>query len=122
MKHRTVSYDSEFEVLVGNRGSQAAVMVLEGGASTGGPDNRHKGADQWLYVISGSGEATVAGEKIELSSRTLLLIEAGEAHQIRNTGKEPLRGPSTSTFRPPTQTTGIPCRRGRARGMAHSPE
>lgn len=34
-------------------------MVLKPGRSTGGDDNVHAGADQWLYVIAGRGEATV---------------------------------------------------------------
>ena len=39
--------------------SQAAEMVLPLGNAEGGPENRHRGADQWLYVLSGNGIATV---------------------------------------------------------------
>ena len=58
--------------------------------SEGGPDNRHRGADQWLYVVEGSGVAIVDKREVELSKGSLLLIEAGERHEIRNTGKGPL--------------------------------
>ena len=84
-------FDADFRVEVGNERSQAAVMVLEPGASEGGPDNRHRGSDQWLYVISGEGSATVAGETFMLRPGVLLLIERGEAHEIRSAGQQPLQ-------------------------------
>lgn len=65
-------------------------MVLAPGDSEGGPDNHHRGADQWLFVISGKGEAVVNGRKSDLVANTLLLIERGENHEIRNTGSTPL--------------------------------
>lgn len=46
-------------MIAGNDRSQAALMILAAGESAGGPDNRHRGADQWLYVIGGEGEAIV---------------------------------------------------------------
>lgn len=91
MKTVQVNYDSFFNVLAGNQRSQAAEMVLDPGQSTGGPDNRHTGSDQWLYVISGEGRATIAGREHTLNAGTLVLIEQGEAHEIANTGREPLR-------------------------------
>lgn len=81
----------EWKVLGGTKRSQAAVMVLSPGDSEGGPDNRHEGSDQWLYVVSGEGKAIVDGKEVDLSEGSLLLIEAGEAHEIRNTGDEPLQ-------------------------------
>lgn len=58
-------------------------MALPPGRSTGGPDNRHSGSDQWVLVLSGAGTAIVEGAEHELSRGTLLLIEAGEAHELR---------------------------------------
>jgi mannose-6-phosphate isomerase-like protein (cupin superfamily) len=66
-------------------------MVLAPGDSEGGSDNRHRGADQWLYVLSGRGEAMVGGRRHALSAGHLLLIEKKQRHQIRNTGRAPLR-------------------------------
>lgn len=71
-----------FDILAGTARSQAAAMVLEAGRSTGGPENRHPESDQWLYVVSGWGRATVEGREVSLVPGTLLLIEAGEAHEI----------------------------------------
>lgn len=65
-------------------------MVLRPGQSTGGDDNVHPDSDQWLYVVSGSGVAVVDGRRVGLDAGTLLLIEAGETHEIRNQGTEPL--------------------------------
>ena len=79
-----------FDVVAGTLRSQAATMVLKPGQSTGGADNVHAESDQWLYVISGTGEATVNGRRLGVEPGELLLIEAGERHEIRNTGMEPL--------------------------------
>ena len=83
-KHRMQDARGEsFRVFGGTERSQAAAMTLEPGGSTGGPDNRHETSDQWLYVISGSGEATIAAERVTLTAGDLLLIAAGETHEIR---------------------------------------
>jgi mannose-6-phosphate isomerase-like protein (cupin superfamily) len=66
------------------------MMVLQPGQTTGGDDNVHTTSDQWLYVVSGSGTAVVEGRRITLDPGALLLIEAGEAHEIVNGGGEPL--------------------------------
>lgn len=88
-----------FELLAKTGRGQAATMVLGSGRSTGGPDNRHEGSDQWLYVISGEGTAVVEGEERRLGEGSLLLIEAGEAHEISNTGENPLE--TFSIYSPP---------------------
>lgn len=79
----TAETDDFFEVVAGTERSQAATMVLSPGQSTGGPENRHD-ADQWLSVVAGTGTAVVESEEHALSPGALVLIEAGEAHEIRN--------------------------------------
>jgi mannose-6-phosphate isomerase-like protein (cupin superfamily) len=91
MKQHLFRLQSEFEVGLGNEHAQAAEMVLPAGESTGGPDNVHEDSDQWLYVVSGEGEAIVKGTAVTLSPGTMLLIEKGEPHEIRNTGDVPLK-------------------------------
>ena len=91
MKHVQLALSREFEVIAGNARAQAAEMVLQPGATEGGPDNRHRGSDQWLFVVSGEGSATIAGEIHVLRPGTLVLIERGETHEIHNNGDEPLR-------------------------------
>ena len=91
MKRKNLQFESGFNVILGNRFSQAAEMVLPSGHAEGGPKNRHRGADQWLYVVAGTGIATVNGERCRLGEGSLLLIERGDEHEIRNDGDEPLR-------------------------------
>lgn len=79
-----------FSVLESTRHSQAATLVLQPQQSTGGPQNEHAASDQWLYVLSGEGRAVVGSETAELGPGALLLIEAGEKHEISNTGDRPL--------------------------------
>ena len=90
MRHQQLDFSAGFEVTLGNGAAQAAVMTIAPGESEGGPENRHRGSDQWLFVVSGDGEATVGGKTIELRKGSLLLIERGETHEIRNTGARPL--------------------------------
>lgn len=99
MKHKALSLKSDFEVAFAVRKAQAAEMTLAPGSKTGGPDNRHSGADQWLYVVSGNGLATVDGVEQPLRPGSLLVIERGEAHEIRCTGDEPLR--TVNVYSPP---------------------
>ena len=91
MKRRKVDLREGFRVIPGNRRSQAAEMMIAPGDGEGGPDNRHRGADQWVYVISGNGTAIVKRSRYKLVAGTLLFIEHGERHEIRNSGRTPLR-------------------------------
>lgn len=90
MEFINVKPDSDFKVVAGNVKSQAAIMVLAPDTSTGGPDNKHEKSDQWLYITSGNGLAIVSNKELSLKPGSLLLIEAGETHEIKNTGKAPL--------------------------------
>lgn len=99
MKLLQINSEKGFRLLTGTERAQAATMVLPPGGSTGGPDNRHEGSDQWLYVLSGTGKAVVEGEEREFGEGTLLRIEAGEAHEISNTGESPLE--TLNIYSPP---------------------
>jgi mannose-6-phosphate isomerase-like protein (cupin superfamily) len=91
MQHKHLQFGHGFRVVLGDQHSQAAQMTLGPGETEGGPDNRHRGADQLLFVVGGSGEAVVNGERVELREGTLVLIQRGDNHEIRNTGRGPLR-------------------------------
>ena len=91
MKKIVVAPGSFFKILAGTARSQVAEMVLQAGQATGGPTNRHTDTDQWLYVVQGTGQAVVDGKKVNLKMGELLLIEAGENHEIINSGKTPLK-------------------------------
>ena len=99
MKNEQLKFTQGFRVAVGNKTSQGAAMVLCPGATEGGPDNRHHAADQWLYVAAGTGVAVINGHKVVLRTGTLVLIEAGDTHQIRNTGRGLLK--TVNVYVPP---------------------
>jgi mannose-6-phosphate isomerase-like protein (cupin superfamily) len=92
---------------------QAATMNLNPGDKEGGPENRHRGSDQWLFVIEGTGLAILEGRRKPLRAGTLLVIERGTAHEIRNTGKSLLK--TLNLYNPPAyRPDGEPLRRGKA--------
>jgi mannose-6-phosphate isomerase-like protein (cupin superfamily) len=96
MRHKQLEFGEGFRVAFAVREAQAAEMVIEPGGREGGPDNRHRGADQWLFVVAGAGVAKVtdaAGEhrRVDLAPGMLLVIEHGERHEIDNTGRQPLK-------------------------------
>jgi mannose-6-phosphate isomerase-like protein (cupin superfamily) len=94
MQHRHLQFGLGRRVVLGDAHAQAAEMTLAPGQTEGGPDNRHTGADQWLYVVGGTGEPVVNGEQVPLREGTLLLIHRGDRQALRNTGPEPLRTPN----------------------------
>ncbi len=104
MKRRALRFGEGFRVVFGNPRGQAAEMTLAPGDAEGGPDNRHRGSDQWLFVVAGTGTAVVNRKRYPLRAGTLLLIEHGDTHAIRNTGKEPLR--TLNVYVPPAYTAG----------------
>ena len=93
MKRKQLRFARGFRVVdvKGNLASQAAEMVILPGDAEGGPGNRHRGADQWLFVVGGSGTARVNGRRFALRAGTLLFIERGDEHEIKNTGRGLLR-------------------------------
>jgi mannose-6-phosphate isomerase-like protein (cupin superfamily) len=112
MKHKSLRFGADFRVIFGNRRGQAAEMTLASGDFEGGPDNRHRGSDQWLFVVAGHGTAIVNKRRYPLRPGTLVLIEHGDTHEIRNTGDEPLR--TLNLYVPPAYTRdGEPLPRGR---------
>jgi len=102
MKRTIVWFGNGFHVLIGDAHSQAASMVIPTGSSEGGPDNLHKGADQWLYVQSGMGEAIINGHTYPLEAGSLMLIIRGDKHEIRNTGRSQLK--TLNFYVPPAYT------------------
>jgi mannose-6-phosphate isomerase-like protein (cupin superfamily) len=103
MKRKVLRFGKGFRVALGNRRVQAAEMVIEPGGAEGGPANRHRGADQWLFVVAGSGVAKVNGRRSPLKAGSLLLIEHGDQHEIRNTGRGLLK--TLNFYSPPAYTS-----------------
>jgi mannose-6-phosphate isomerase-like protein (cupin superfamily) len=102
-----------FKVAMSNKRAQVATMVIAPGDSEGGPDNKHRGADQWLFVLSGTGEATLGRRTHRIKTGTLVLIERGTTHEIRNTGRRPLE--TLNVYVPPAyRSDGSELSRGRS--------
>ena len=91
MKRKHLRFGKGFRVAIGNARSQAAEMVIPPGDAEGDPRNKHRGADQWLFVVSGAGSGLVNGKRYALKAGTLVLIERGDEHEIKNTGRTLLR-------------------------------
>lgn len=102
MQNTTLRFDEGFRIAFNVRQVQAAEMVIPPGGREGGPDNRHRGADQWLFVLSGTGTARLGRVSHALRAGTLLLIERGTIHEIRNTGRTPLK--TLNMYVPPAYT------------------
>ena len=112
MKLERLRFKKAFRVIRGNRRAQAAEMVITPGNSEGDPRNRHRGADQWLYVVAGRGDAVVKGRRYKLVPGTLIFIPSGERHEIKATGRSPLR--TLNFYAPPAYSkSGEPLPRGR---------
>ena len=83
MPQKQLRFGKGFRVTLKNAHAQAATMVLVPGDAEGGLHNRHRGSDQWLFVLSGTGRATVNGRRHSLRpgeeahSRPLEVDQAG---------------------------------------------
>jgi mannose-6-phosphate isomerase-like protein (cupin superfamily) len=99
MKKIKISFKQNWKVIQGSRRSQAAEMVIPPGDSEGGPNNKHSG-DQWLYVVEGTATAIINGTKHVSPKGTLLFIENGARHEIKNNSKKKLK---TLNFYSPPQ-------------------
>ena len=54
MRSTLLKFGKGFRVAFDVRQIQAAEMVIAPGGHEGGPDNRHRGSDQWLFVVAGT--------------------------------------------------------------------
>lgn len=102
MQLEHLRFGKGFRVAARNARSQAAQMVIAPGEKEGAGDNRHRGADQWLFVVSGRGIAVIDGKRHALRAGSLVLIERGEVHEIRNTGRTGLK--TLNIYVPPAYT------------------
>jgi len=91
VKTLRLRFGKGFRVALTNPRAQAATMSIAPGDSEGDPTNRHRAADQWLYVLSGTGTAIVNRKRVALEPGTLLLVEHKDRHEIKCTGRTLLR-------------------------------
>jgi len=119
MKHiETGKSRRSFDVLFATRGAQAAMMTLQPGCATDDrPSNEHAQSEQWLFVLSGSGQAVIgrgrAARRVSLAENSLLVIEKGELHQVKNSGRKLLR--TLNVYVPPAYASDGTPKRGKKR-------
>src|SRR5438067_264808 len=92
-----------FKVLHSTAEAQATIMTLRAGQDTGEVQNEHPRSEQWLYVVSGSGQAIVSRKKVALKEGSLLLIPRHAAHQIKNMSRSAMD--TLNFYVPPAYTS-----------------
>jgi mannose-6-phosphate isomerase-like protein (cupin superfamily) len=90
------------EVLATGPHSQVVVMSIPPGDDIGA--EVHAEVDQVLVIVSGEGEAVLAGERTAIGSGWLVQVPAGTRHDIVNTGKGALR--LYTVYAPPQHAPG----------------
>lgn len=68
---------------------QLVLMTLEPGEEIG--EEIHDSTDQFFRVEDGRGEVTIDGTDRPIEEDFAIVVPAGARHNIRNTGKKPLR-------------------------------
>ena len=112
MKRKHLRFGEGFRVHMANKRGQAAEMVIPPGKAEGDPGNRHRGADQWIFIVAGEASALVNGKRYPLKAGSLMLIEHGDRHEIRNVGRGLLK--TLNIYVPPAyRKDGNPLPRGR---------
>jgi len=71
-------------VLWTGRHTQLVIMTIQPGGEIG--DEVHEDTDQILTIVSGIGEADVAGQIRPVAQGDLVVVPAGTRHNFRNTG------------------------------------
>lgn len=119
MHSKHLRFGKGFRPAFAVRKAQAAEMVIAPGDREGGPGNFHRGADQWLYVVSGTGVVIVDGARRKLRAGSLLVVERGERHEICNTGRTLLK--TLNFYSPPAyRDDGEPLPAGRRRSASRA--
>ena len=88
------------EIVTGEN-SQLVAMTIPPGEEIG--EEAHEG-DQLLLFIAGNGEALLDGETSSVHADQLVFVPAGQRHNFRNTGSEPLR--LLTVYAPPEHEAG----------------
>jgi mannose-6-phosphate isomerase-like protein (cupin superfamily) len=92
-----------FRPLMESPDVQAAMMSLKPGASSSDTvENEHPLAEQWLFVVSGSGVAKVGRRRARIKEGDLLFIPKKVPHRITNTSRARLT--TLNFYSPPAYT------------------
>ena len=91
--HYTIATEAEKSpdfrrVLWTGEHTQLVIMTIPPGGEIG--EEVHEDTDQILTFVSGTGEAIVSGESRKVTQGDLVVVPAGQKHNFRNTGENPL--------------------------------
>lgn len=82
--------NSDFRrVLYTGKQLQLVLMAIEPGEEIG--EEVHPDRDQFFRIEDGKGEVWIDGQRTKIESDTAILVPAGARHNVRNTGREPLK-------------------------------
>ena len=76
-------------VLYTGRHLQLVLMSLRAGEEIG--EETHPDRDQFFRIEEGRGEVWIDGRRSEIESDTAIVVPAGARHNVRNTGREPMK-------------------------------
>ena len=68
---------------------QLVLMALRPGEEIG--EETHPDRDQFFRVEAGSGEISIDGVRTNVSADMAMIVPAGALHNVKNTGREPLK-------------------------------
>jgi mannose-6-phosphate isomerase-like protein (cupin superfamily) len=100
---KDVAKENEYfrRVLFTGAHSQLVVMALKPGEEIG--EEVHE-VDQFIYGVSGEGEAVMAGVATTFAKGDALCVPAGSLHNVRNSGDEPMK--LFTVYSPPQHAAG----------------
>ena len=100
---KDVAKENEYfrQVLFTGVHSQLVVMALKPGEEIG--EEVHE-VDQFIYAVSGEGEAVMAGVATPFAKGEALCVPAGSLHNVRNSGDEPMK--LFTVYSPPQHAAG----------------
>jgi mannose-6-phosphate isomerase-like protein (cupin superfamily) len=76
-------------VLYTGKNIQLVLMAIQPGEEIG--EEVHEDRDQFFRIETGEGEVVINGNRTKIRSDDGIVVPAGARHNIRSTGKEPLR-------------------------------
>lgn len=80
-----------FKMLGSSAHLQIALMSLESEQASGEFGTDHPDSDQAVYVLSGRGKALIGERTLALEPGDLVVIQAGEKHQLIGDAEEPFK-------------------------------
>jgi mannose-6-phosphate isomerase-like protein (cupin superfamily) len=89
IEERTEENTDFRRVLYTGKHIQLVLMTLRPGEEIG--EEIHSDGDQFFRVEEGEGEVWIDGARTKIEGDTAIIVPAGARHNVRNTGREPLK-------------------------------